>query len=399
MRLARRAQSISGSASLALIARVAELRAQGVDVISLAAGEPDFPSPPEAIEAANAFIAKGHVGYTPSSGIPALRAAAAKNLKQTTGVDYDVGQVIITCGAKEALSLSILALCQDGDEVLLPTPAWISYEPMATVAGAHTTMIPCDESSGFKLSPDALSAALSPASRVLVLCSPSNPTGAVYTREEFAALGEVLQGTEVTILSDEIYWPFVYEGEFVSPASLPGLAERTIVVNGVSKAWSMTGWRIGWLGAPKATAAAIGNIKSHLTSNSAAPSQHAALAALQSGDVWPRKLMEAFTRRRQIALDMLADLPGISLQAPAGAFYVFPRVDSYYSPDIPDGQAFAQQLLEQQRVAALPGSVFGDDRCMRFSIATSDEQLREGLSRFAAFLSSLPTPSVQSPLP
>jgi aspartate aminotransferase len=389
MRLARRAQSISGSASLALIARVNALRAEGVDVISLAAGEPDFPSPPEAIEAANAFIAGGHVGYTASSGIPELRAAAAENLKQTTGVDYDPSQVIITCGAKEALALAILALCEDGDELLLPTPAWISYGPMATVAGARTTTIPCEQSNGFKLTPDALSAALSPDSRVLLMCSPSNPTGAVYTRAEFAALAEVLQGTNVTVLSDEIYWPFVYEGEFVSPASLPDLAERTIVVNGVSKAWSMTGWRIGWLGAPKPVAAAIANIKSHVTSNAAAPSQHAALAALRGGDAFPLKMKGAFARRRKIAMAMLAELPGISLAEPAGAFYVFPRVDNYYSPDLPDGRAFAQALLEQQRVAALPGIEFGEDRCIRFSIATSDEQLREGLTRFAAFLSPL----------
>jgi aspartate aminotransferase/aspartate/glutamate/aspartate-prephenate aminotransferase len=398
MHLAQRAQSISGSASLALIARVAELRADGVDVISLAAGEPDFPSPSEAIEAASAYIAKGHVGYTASSGIPELRAAAAANLKHTTGVDYAPSQVIVTCGAKEALALSILALCQAGDEVLVPTPAWISYDPMATIAEARTTTIPCSEESGFKLTPDALAAAITPDSRVLVLCSPSNPTGAVYTRDEFAALSEVLAGTDVSVVSDEIYWPFIYEGEFVSPASLPGMAERTIVVNGVSKGWSMTGWRIGWLGAPQPVASAIGNIKSHLTSNPAAPSQYAALAALQGGDAWPKHMLEAFARRRDIALEMLAGVPGISLAPPPGAFYVFPRIDAYYGPDIPDGRAFAQKLLEEQRVAALPGIEFGEDRCIRFSIATSDEQLREGLSRFIAFLSSLPTPSAPSPL-
>jgi len=328
-----------------------------------------------------------------------LRAAAAANLKHTTGVDYAPSQVIITCGAKEALALSILALCQAGDEVLVPTPAWISYGPMATVAEARTTTIPCSEESGFKLTPDALAAAITPDSRVLVLCSPSNPTGAVYTREEFAALAEVLDGTDITVVSDEIYWPFIYEGEFVSPASLPGMAERTIVVNGVSKGWSMTGWRIGWLGAPQPVASAIGNIKSHLTSNPAAPSQHAALAALAGGDAWPRKMLEAFARRRAIALEMLSGLPGISLAPPPGAFYVFPRIDAYYSPDIPDGRAFAQKLLEDQRVAALPGSAFGEDSCIRFSIATSDEQLREGLSRFTAFLQSLPTPTAPSPLP
>jgi len=389
MHLAARASSISGSATLELTARIAELRARGVDVISLGAGEPDFPTPPQAIAAAQAFIGQGRVIYTATNGLPELRAAAAAELSRSTGVAYDAGQVVVTNGAKEGIALAILALAQAGDEVLVPTPAWISYEPMAAIAGARFRALPCDDTSDYKLTPQARAAALTPQSRVLVLNSPNNPTGAVYTRAELAALCAVLAGRDVTIVSDEIYSPFVYEGEHVSPASVPGFAERTVVVNGVSKSHSMTGWRIGFLAAPRALADAIGNLKSHLTSNAAAPSQHAALAALRSGDAYAKMMKEAFARRRRLALELLSDVPGLKLSPPAGAFYVFPRVDALYGGAVRSSDDFCRGLLEQSRVAALPGSCFGDDRCIRFSIATGDELLREGLSRFASYVRTL----------
>jgi aspartate aminotransferase len=389
MHLAARAASVSGSATLELTARVAELRARGVDVISLGAGEPDFPSPPQAIAAAQAFIGQGRVLYTASSGLPELRAAAAAELSRTTGVSYDPGQVIVTNGAKEGIALAILALAQAGDEVLVPTPAWISYEPMAAIADARFRPLPCDDTSDYKLAPETLAAALTPKSRVLVLNSPNNPTGSVYSRAELAALCRVLAGREITIVSDEIYSPFVYEGEHASPASVPGFAERTVVVNGVSKSHSMTGWRIGFLGAPRVLADAIGNLKSHLTSNAAAPSQHAALAALRSGNAYALQMREAFARRRRLALDLLAQVPGLKLSPPAGAFYVFPRVDALYGGAVQNSDDFCRGLLEQGRVAALPGSCFGDDRCIRFSIAVSDELLREGLSRFQSWVRTL----------
>ncbi len=391
MHLARRASSISGSATLELTARVAELKARGVDVISLGAGEPDFPTPPEAIAAAQAFIAKGRVLYTAGSGIPELRQAAAEALSRSTGVRYEAGQVVVTNGAKEGIALAILALAQAGDEVLVPVPAWISYEPMAQIAEARFVPLPCDDAAHFKLSPTALAAALTPRTRVLVLNSPNNPTGAVYTRDELAGLCRVLADRDVSIVSDEIYSPFVFEGEHVSPASLPGFAERTVVVNGVSKSHSMTGWRIGYLGAPRAVADAIGNLKSHLTSNAAAPSQHAALAALRSGEAATAAMREAFARRRRLALAALAGVPGVRVAPPAGAFYVFPRIDALYGGAVRGSADFCRGLLEQAKVAAVPGEAFGDDRCVRLSIATSDELLAEGLSRFAAFTHTLAT--------
>jgi aspartate aminotransferase len=390
MHLAARALSISGSATLELTAKIAELRRQGVDVVSLGAGEPDFPTHPAAIAAAQAFIGKGRVLYTPATGLPELREAAAAELTRETGVRYEPRQVCITNGAKEGLALAILAVAQDpGDEVILPTPCWVSYESMVTIAGAKLVRVPCTPESGFKLAPEALARAITPRTRALLLNSPNNPTGAITTREELAALCEVLRGRDITVISDEIYSPFVFEGEHVSPASLPGMAERTVVVNGVSKSYSMTGWRLGWTGAPQPLADAIANLKSHLTSNAAAPSQVAALAALRDGRAYPEQMKAAFRKRLALAVEALGRLPGISLARPGGAFYVFPRVDALYGPSLRDSDAFCAQLLDSQRVAALAGSCFGDHRCVRFSIATSDDQLREGLARITRFVQSL----------
>jgi len=390
MHLAARVLSISGSATLELTARIAELRRQGVDVVSLGAGEPDFPTPPAAIEAASAFIARGRVVYLPAAGLPELREAAAADLSRSTGVRYDASQTCITNGAKEGLALAILAVAQDpGDEVICPVPAWVSYESMAAIAGARLVKVPCSDRNGFKLQPADLLAAITPRTRVLLLNSPNNPTGAVSTRAELRALCEVLAGRDIVVVSDEIYSPFVYEGEHVSPASLPGMAERTVVVNGVSKSHSMTGWRVGFTAAPPALADAIANLKSHLSSNAAAPSQHAALAALRGGPAYAETMKAAFRRRLAVTLEALARVPGVSIARPGGAFYVFPRVDALYGPAARDSVAFCDGLLQQQRVAALPGAAFGDDRFIRFSIAVADDQLREGLARFARYAESL----------
>src|SRR5262245_34657994 len=261
MHLAPRAKTLSASATLELMARVAELRAAGVDVISLGAGEPDFPSPPEAIAAATAFIAKGTVHYTHSNGLPELRAAAAESLSRSTGVAWTAEQVVVTCGAKEGVALAILAVAGAGDEVLVPVPSWISYEPMVAIAGARVVPLPCEEAAQWKLQPETLAAALTPRTRALVLNSPNNPTGSVYSQAELAGLGGGLEGRGVTVISDEIYSPFVYEGRHVSPAAVPGLAGRTVVVNGVSKSHAMTGWRIGFLTGPAPIVDAVGRLK------------------------------------------------------------------------------------------------------------------------------------------
>jgi aspartate aminotransferase len=394
MNLARRVLSMSGSATLELTANVARLRAEGIEVISLGAGEPDFPTPPEAIAAATAFIARGRVLYTPACGLPELRAAAAAELSRSAGAPFLPSQVIITNGAKEGLVLAILALCQQGDEVLVPTPAWVSYDAIAAIADARMVALPCEDRHGFKLTPQQLRAALGPRTRVLLLNSPNNPTGAVYSRAELAALAEALAGTDVTVVSDEIYSPFSYAGEHVSPASIPGMAGRTVVVNGVSKSHSMTGWRIGFLGVPPALVEAVSSLKSHLTSNSAAPSQHAALGALRGGDEFTVRMRAAFAKRLQLAVDALGAMPGVGLVRPAGAFYVFPRVDGFYGDRVAGSADLCRQLLDQQRVAAMPGAAFGDDRFIRFSIAAADDLLAEGLRRFALYLDTLREPAV-----
>jgi aspartate aminotransferase len=393
MQLSRRVLSMTGSATLELSAQVAELRARGVEVISLGAGEPDFPTPPEAIAAATAFIGRGRVIYTPACGLPELRAAAAAELSRSAGVPYQPSQVVITNGAKEGLVLAMLALCQQGDEVLVPTPAWVSYDAIAAIADARMVGLPCDDRDGFKLKPGQLRAAIGPRTRALVLNSPNNPTGAVYSRAELAGLAEVLRGTDVAVISDEIYSPFSYAGEHVSPASLPGMAGRTVVVNGVSKSHSMTGWRLGFVGAPPEIADAISHLKSHLSSNAAAPSQHAALGALRGGEGFTVRMRAAFAARLQLAIEALEAMPGLQLVRPAGAFYVFPRVDGFYGASVADSAAMCRQLLEQQRVAALPGAAFGDDRFIRFSIAAADDQLAEGLRRFALYLDTLRAPA------
>ena len=395
MHLAARALSISGSATLELTGKVAELRRQGVDVISLGAGEPDFPSPPAALEAAAAFLAKGHVKYLPGPGLPELREAAAAELSRSAGAPYEARQVCITNGCKEGLALALMACVQEpDDEVVCPSPAWVSYDAMVAIAGGRMVKVPCGEDTGWKLTPEALSRALTPKTRALLLNFPNNPTGAVLTRAEMAALCKVLDGRNIIVVSDEIYSPFVFEGEHVSPASVPGMAERTVVVNGVSKSYSMTGWRVGWTGAPPKLADAIANLKSHLTSNAATPSQHAALAALRSGPAYTEMMKAAFRKRLTLALDALARVPGLTVARPGGAFYVFPRIDSLYGPAVRDSAAFATALLDRARVAALPGAAFGDDRCLRFSIAAADDQVREGFARFASFVESLaPAPA------
>jgi len=389
MGISARARSIPPSAVFELVNRVAELRRQGAPIVALGAGEPDFPGPPEASAAAAASAADGRVGYTATAGLTELRTAAAAHVSRICGVTYSYEQLVVTNGAKEALVLALAALCDPGDEVLVPQPAWLSYGPMAQTFDIRPVELPGDIERGFRLSPSALAAAIGKRTRVLVLNSPCNPTGLVYSRRELAALAEVIVAHDLWVVSDEIYWPFVFEGSFCSPAALPGMAERTVVVNGLSKSYSMTGWRIGFLAAPEPVAAACNSLKSHVSSNTAAPSQHAALGALGSGDGFITRMREAFARRRRLALDAVATMPDVQLEPPAGAFYVFPRVDAYYRGAIEGSQALCRALLEEAHLAVVPGAVFGEDRCIRISIAAADEQVAEGLRRLGKFLAGL----------
>ncbi|MCB9899488.1 MAG: pyridoxal phosphate-dependent aminotransferase [Planctomycetes bacterium] len=386
-----RAEAIPASLTFTIDARVNELRAAGVDVVGLGAGQPDFPCPPAALEGARRYLEEsgGKVGYTASGGIAPLRKAAAEHVSRVAGVTYAPSQLVVTNGAKEALALAIAALCDDGDEIALPAPSWLSYEPMANAFGARAAVVQGDERRGFRITPEALEAAIGPKTRAVLLNSPCNPTGSVYPREELLALAEVIVARDLWIVSDEIYWPFVFEGSHVSPASLPGMSERTIVVNGLSKSHSMTGWRIGLLAAPPAVADAVDNLKSHLSSNASTPAQYAALGALTHDDGQIGRMREAFRRRRELACTLLGEIEGVEFHRPEGAFYVFPRVDRFYGGAISGSLDFCTALLEEGRLAAVPGAVFGEDRCIRLSIATGDDAIAEGIRRLGAFCATL----------
>jgi aspartate aminotransferase len=386
MQPSRRAAAVPPSVTFAIDTRVSELRAAGEDVVGLGAGQPDFPTPPEAIEAARAFVAKGRVLYTPSAGLPPLREAAAAHVSRVCGVTYEPSQLVVTNGAKEALSLAFTATCDPGDEVVLPCPSWVSYQPMVEVAGLVPVSAPTDADHGFKLTAESLDGVCTERTRAVMLNTPCNPTGSVHTRAELKAIAEVVVARDLVLISDEIYWCYVFDGEHVSPASLPGMAERTVVINGLSKSHAMTGWRIGFLAAPPAVAKVVGSLKDHLSSNISSPSQHAALGALASGDGHTKTMAAAFRRRRDLAVSALDAMPGVNLVPPQGAFYVFPRVDALYGGDVTGSVALCQQLLEQERLAAVPGAAFGEDRCIRLSISAADEQISEGLARMARCL-------------
>ncbi len=364
--------------------------AEGIDVVGMGAGQPDFPSPQAAVDAARASIEGGMVRYGPAGGIPELKQAVAHHVEEITGTtrNIDPSEIVVTNGAKEGLALTFMALCDPGDEILVPLPSWVSYEPMVTMASASMVTIPTKESEGFKLTPDALEEAIGSRAKILLLNSPSNPTGSVYSAEELVAISAVAAAHDLWIVSDELYWPFIFEGTFASLGAVPGIQDRSILVHGCSKAYAMMGWRVGFLTAPPTVAKAITNLKSHFSSNTAIPSQHAALAALQGGTESIDAMQEAFIRRRSVALDALDKIKGISVVPPAGSFYIFPRVSDLYGGEVHNSIDFCAALLEDGRVAAVLGAAFGEDRCIRLSIAVSDERLAEGLERLAGFVAT-----------
>ena len=389
MPLSRRVGRIAPSVTFEIEAQIAELRARGLAIIGLGAGQPDFPTPAPALAAARRSLESGRVLYTASSGLPELRTEAARYLSATSGHAWTARDVVVTCGAKEGLALTMLARVDEGDEVVMPDPCWLSYEPMVLAAGGRRVAVATDAEDGFALHAERLARAVGPRTRVIVLNTPSNPTGAVLTRAELEGLARVLAPfPDAVVVSDEIYSPFVFEGEHVSPASVPGLSDRTVVVNGCSKAFSMTGWRIGFVAAPAPITAAIGNLKSHMTSNAATPSQHAALGALREGQGGIAAMVAAFARRRRLVVEALGAIEGVTLVEPRGAFYAFPRVDAFYADEIAGSVDFCAALLEEAHVALVPGAAFGEDRCVRLSYAVADEELREALERITAFLAA-----------
>lgn len=390
LNVASRLLELNPSAPLALMQKAAELRAQGRDVISLGAGEPDFETPPCARDAAHAAIDEGRTHYTPCSGEKALREAISRALRREKGLAFEPAQVLVSNGAKQSLYNAFHALLDPGDEVLVPAPYWVTYPEAARLVGARPRFLATRPQAGFKVDPGELDRALRGV-RLLVLNSPSNPTGAVYSRAELAALGEVLLRHRCWIVTDEIYGRLVFDGaeHHSLPAVVPELLERTIVVDGMSKAYAMTGWRLGFAAGPRAAIEAMDVIQSHTTSNACSVSQHAAIAALEGADADVRRMVEAFARRRRLVLDALARIPELSLVAPGGAFYVFPDVSAYFGDGLRGSTELCEQLLERTGVVAVAGAAFGEDRCIRLSYAASDALLAEAMKRLAAFFAGV----------
>ena len=387
--LADRTAALTPSLTLAIDAKAKKLKAEGVDVCGFGAGEPDFDTPQHIKDAAVAALAAGFTKYTPSSGTPELRAAIAEKLKNDNGLDYKPSQVIVNCGAKHSCYNVIVATCQAGDEVIIPAPYWLSYPEMVKLADASPVIVETTEASGFKITPEQFREAMTPATKLIILNSPGNPTGAVYSREELQALAEVALEEDILMLSDEIYEKIAYDG--VQPASLAALGKQvydlTITVNGFSKAYAMTGWRLGYVAAPESIAAAIDSIQSHSTSNPTSFAQKGAVAALKGEQSFIGKMVEAFAERRAYMYDRLTKIPGVTCVKPMGAFYMLPNISSFglKSTD------FASRLLDEQKVALVPGIAFGSDAHARLSYACSMENIQKGLDRIEAFCASLKT--------
>ncbi len=392
LRTARRMASLEPSATLAMAARAAAMAAAGVDVIDLSVGEPDFPTPEHICRAAEAAIRSGKTKYTPAAGIPALRQAVADDYTRRSGLATKPAQVVVSNGAKHSLHNVFTALLDDGDEVIVPTPYWVSYAELVKLSGGRPVLVETRIEDDFKLRPEALRAAVTPRTRMLMLCSPSNPTGVVYDPGELAALADVAIAADIAVVADEIYDQLVFDGRQSPsfPTLRPGLAERTVVVAGVSKTYSMTGWRIGWTICPEPLAKAIGNLQSQETSNPCSVSQHAAVAALTGPQECVADMRAAFQRRRDLVAGRLKAMPGVRLPDIGGAFYAFFDIRPALERSRPRGVAtsldWCEALLEQEHVALVAGSAFGAEGHVRMSFAAAEEKLVAGLDRIARFL-------------
>ncbi len=390
--IAERLARVKPSPTLAVTARAAELKAAGKNVIGLGAGEPDFDTPEHIKKAAIDAINRGDTKYTPVSGTAALKKAICDKFKRENGLEYAPNQIVVSCGAKQVIFNALLATLNTGDEVIIPAPYWVSYPDMVLFAEGTPVFVPCAEQKGFKLSPEDLSKAITPKTKWLILNSPSNPTGAAYTKEELRAIADMLlKHPHVHIIADDIYEHLIYDGlKFHTLAQVePKLYDRTLTVNGVSKAFAMTGWRIGYAGGPKPLMAAIADIQSHSTSNPSSISQAASVAALNSSIEFLNDWRASFAKRRNLVVDALNVIPGITCLKPEGAFYVFPSMKGLLGKTAPSGKriesctAFCEYLLEDALVAAVAGSAFGAPGYFRISYATSEALLTDAMTRIA----------------
>ncbi len=393
--VSNRVQSLAPSQTLAMSQKSNELKAQGVDVINLSVGEPDFNTPEHIKEAAKRAVDENYTFYTPVPGYMTLRKAISEKLKKENGVDFAPEQIVVSGGAKQSLCNVVLSVINPGDEVIIPTTAWVSYVEMVHLAEGKNVLVPATIEQDFKITPEQLRAALTERTRLIIFCSPSNPTGSVYSREELAELVKVLADyPDVLVLADEIYEHINFTGSFTSLASFPEIADRVCIVNGVSKAYAMTGWRIGFLAAPLWLARATNKLQSQYTSGASSIAQKAAEAAYTGSQECVEEMRKAFERRRDLVVGLARTIPGWKVNNPQGAFYLFPEVSSYFGKRygntvINNDSDLAMYLLEEGHVATVAGSAFCTPGYIRLSYATSDDNIREAMRRIEAALAKL----------
>ena len=393
--LSDRLQRLAPSATLAMSQKSSEMKAQGIDVINMSVGEPDFNTPDHIKEAAKKAIDENYSRYSPVPGYADLRKAIADKLKRENQLDYSPNEILVSNGAKQSVCNTVMALVNSGDEVIIPTPCWVSYPQMALLAGGVPVFVEATFEQNFKMTPEQLEKAITPKTRLLILCSPSNPTGSVYSKEELQALAEViLKHDDLFVLADEIYEHINYVGKHESIAQFPGMKERTILVNGVSKAYAMTGWRIGYIAAPEWIVKGCNKLQGQYTSGPCSVSQVAARYAYETSQDCVEEMRQAFMRRRDLIVRLAQEIPGLEVNKPEGAFYLFPKCSSFYgktdgTTTIRNSTDLAMFLLEKGHVATVGGDAFGDPDCFRMSYATSDENIIEAMRRIKETLATL----------
>ena len=393
--LSNRLNRLAPSATLAMSQKSSEMKAQGIDVINMSVGEPDFNTPDHIKAAAKKAVDDNYSRYSPVPGYPDLRKAISAKLKNENGLDYSPSEILVSNGAKQSVCNTIMALVNEGEEVIIPAPYWVSYPQMVKLAGGEPVIVNAGFEQNFKMTPEQLEAAITPKTRMLILCSPSNPTGSVYSQQELAALAEViLRHEDLFVLADEIYEHINYVGEHASIAKVEGMREIAIIVNGVSKAYAMTGWRIGYIAAPEWIVKGCNKLQGQYTSGPCSVSQKAAEAAYTLDQECVETMRQAFQRRRDLIVELAKDIPGLEVNVPEGAFYLFPKCSSFFGKTdgkhtISNSTDFAMYLLEEGHVATVGGDAFGDPECFRMSYATSDDNIREAMRRIKETLAKL----------
>jgi aspartate aminotransferase len=394
-KISQRLQKLSVSATLAMTQKSRELTAKGLDIINLSIGEPDFDTPQHIKDAAIQAINENWTHYPPVPGYPELRQAISAKFKRENGLDISPEQIVVSAGAKHSIINTLLSVVDPGEEVIIPAPYWVSYVEMVKVAEGESVVIPCGIESGFKLKPEQLDAAITPKTRAILFSSPSNPTGSLYSKEELKALVDVLvKYPNIIILSDEIYEHINFVGAHESIAQFPEIADRTVVINGVSKGYAMTGWRIGYIGAPEWIAKACTKLQGQFTSAACSIAQKAAEAALNGGNEASHNMTKIFMSRRDLFIKGMSEIKGLKIHKPDGAFYIFPEVTEFFGKSfnnkkIENSEDLALYLLENAHVATVDGDAFGAPECLRFSYAASETQLLEAIRRLKTAFSAL----------